>query len=69
MKIFDITGKEIATLVNELQNAGSYTIRLTVVICQRSLFLQNSGRRVYTIEENVPHKIKRTRQQVLKKFH
>lgn len=27
MKIFDITGREIATLVNEMQNAGSYNIR------------------------------------------
>ena len=43
IKVYNILGQEISTLVNEVKNAGHYSVNLTSNFCQRSIFLQNAG--------------------------
>lgn len=55
LKVYDIIGREVATLVNEYQNAGTYVARLDASTGKRLA----SGVYFYTIEAGSFHNVKK----------
>ena len=58
LKIYDVLGRELATLVSEKQNAGSYIdqIRRKQAV-ERGLFLSLGCSRVFQDDENDPYEM------------
>ncbi len=52
LKVFDLTGREIASLINELQTAGSYTINFDATNLSSGIYL-------YELRANGYHEIKK----------
>ena len=67
MKVYDVLGKEVATLVNEIKTAGSYTVKFSAKGGSASggdAGLLNSGMYFYTIKAGA---YKSTRKMLLMK--
>ncbi len=55
LKVYDIIGREVATIVNEYQNAGTYVARLDASVGKRLA----SGVYFYTIQAGAFHSVKK----------